>query len=184
MEKQKDDKQLNNEPAEISELDKLKQERDEYLNGWKRAKADLINYQKDEGKRFQEMARYGVEMVLADMIMILDSFDLAEKATGPVRDRSPQGDRSHSPEARAASNGMEGLTVIKSQLEDALKKRGLERIKINIGDPFDPNYHESIGEVVSPSASSGQAGTIIEVAVAGYTLDGKVVRSAKVKLVK
>ncbi|MEK9170224.1 MAG: nucleotide exchange factor GrpE [Patescibacteria group bacterium] len=162
MEEKKDEK-LNNAVAppqteEQTELEKLKAERDEYLNGWKRAKADLINYQKDEAKRFQEMARYGVEMALADMITILDSFDLAEK------------------------NGV-GNPIIKNQLEDTLKKRGLERMKINIGDAFDPSYHESIGEMDAQSGK-GVPGTIIEVAVAGYALDGKVVRPAKVKIVK
>ena len=146
------------EPEKIDELEKLKAERDEYLNGWKRAKADLINYQKDEAKRFQEMARYGVDMVLEDMITVLDSFDLAEK------------------------NGA-GDPIIKNQLEDTLKKRGLERMKVSVGDKFDPNQHESIGETEQP-AGGGVSGTIIEVAVAGYTLDGKVVRPARVKLVK
>jgi len=174
------------EPEKINELEKLKAERDEYLNGWKRAKADLINYQKDEAKRFQEMARYGVDMVLADMIMILDSFDLAEKGTGPVRSSPPEGSSVPRLRAGETSNGMEGLAVIKNQLENVLKKRGLERMKVSVGDKFDPNQHESIGDVDPElvEGGGGVSGTIIEVAVAGYTLDGKVVRPAKVKLVK
>ena len=39
-------------------IEKLKQECEEYLNGWKRAKADLSNYKKDELKRWEEFARF------------------------------------------------------------------------------------------------------------------------------
>src|SRR3990167_1504323 len=120
-------------PPELSEAEKLKQERDEYLNGWKRAKADLINYQKDEGKRFEEMVNYSREMVIGDLIPVLDSMELALKA-------EPQND---------------GLQRIRIQLEDMLKRYGLEKIKVSPGDPFDTNLHESVGEIeTNPSTDS------------------------------
>src|SRR3990167_1596198 len=112
-------------PPELSEAEKLKQERDEYLNGWKRAKADLINYQKDEGKRFEEMMNYSREMVIGDLVPVLDSMELALKA-------EPQND---------------GLQRIKIQLEDMLKKYGLEKIKVSPGDALDTSLPESIGKL-------------------------------------
>ena len=60
-----------------NELEQLKKERDEYLNGWKRAKADLINYQKEEIQRLDEMAKYAKGSLVKDLIAVLDSFDLA-----------------------------------------------------------------------------------------------------------
>src|SRR3990167_6734996 len=62
-------------PEEI--IVRLEKEKQEYLDGWKRAKADLINYRKDELKRFEEIARFGTEDVMLDLTLILDSFDLA-----------------------------------------------------------------------------------------------------------
>jgi len=146
-------------PPELSEAEKLKQERDEYLNGWKRAKADLINYQKDEGKRFEEMMNYSREMVIGDLIPVLDSMELALRA-------EPQND---------------GLHRIKIQLEDELKKYGLEKIKVSPGDTFDTGLHESIGELESKEAASG---TIAAEVSSGYKLKTKVIRPTRVKIAK
>lgn len=165
MEEQKKDGQLNKEePAAevISELDKIKQERDEYLNGWKRAKADLINYQKDEVRRFEEMMKYATESMARDLIPVLDSFDLgiaALEKSGPVD---------------------KGVYIIKTQLEEVLKKKGLEKIKVSPGDKFDPNMHESLGEMESGEPSGAVAAEV----ESGYLLNGKVVRPARVKLAK
>lgn len=154
----------NNSEPQISESEKLKQERDEYLNGWKRAKADLLNYQKDEAKRFEEVIKYSNEAIIRDLIAVLDSFELGIAAL----EKENKADK--------------GIYIIKSQLEDALKKHGLEKIKVSAGDKFDPSKHESIGEVESsPSASSGQVAEEIE---SGYILNGKVVRPTRVKLTK
>jgi molecular chaperone GrpE len=147
---------------EESELEKCRQERDEYLNGWKRAKADLINYQKDEAKRFEEIMQYATEAIARDLIPVLDSFELgiaALEKNGPVD---------------------KGVYIIKTQLEDALKKKGLEKIKVSPGDSFDPSRQESLGEKESDKPS----GTVAEEIESGYLLNGKVVRPARVKLAK
>lgn len=144
------------------ELEQAKKERDEYLNGWKRAKADLINYQKDETKRFEEVVKFANISIVRDIINVLDSFDLAistlEKQ-GPVE---------------------RGIYMIRAQLEDALKKHGLERMAVSAGQPFDPNLHETIGEI----ESSQSLGTIVEEIEHGYFLNGKIVRPARVKISK
>ena len=59
------------------ELTKCKRECGEYLDGWKRAKADLINYKKEETKRFEGISRFSQEILIRDLINVLDSFDLA-----------------------------------------------------------------------------------------------------------
>lgn len=147
------------ESRELNEIDKLKQERDEYLNGWKRAKADLINYQKDEGKRFEDMVNYSREMVIGDLIPVLDSMELA---------------------LRVETNN-DGLQMIKIQLEDTLKKYGLEKIKISPGDAFDTGIHESVGEIEIKEIESGKVA--VEVSF-GYKLNNRVIRPARVKLAK
>src|SRR3989344_8549032 len=159
-------------PPELSEAEKLKQEKDEYLNGWKRAKADLINYQKDEGKRFEEMMNYSREMIISDIIPVLDSFDLAIAAHSPVR--GSEGSQ------LSASNG-DGLQRIKIQLEDTLKKFGLEKIKVSPGDAFDTNLHESLGEAEAQGLESGTVAVEIS---SGYKLKNKVIRPTRVKLSK
>jgi len=171
MEEQKKDEKLNKEAATPqadgqAELEKLKAERDEYLNGWKRAKADLINYQKDEAKRFEEMMRYGNEAIIRDLIAVLDSFRLGIGAM----EKNGEVDK--------------GIYIINGQLEDVLKKNGLERIKVSVGDKFDPNIHESLGEMELPDKEKAESGTVAVEVEAGYQLNGKVVRPARVKLAK
>ncbi|HTY39916.1 MAG TPA: nucleotide exchange factor GrpE [Candidatus Paceibacterota bacterium] len=152
--------------AEPSELEKklaeTEMKRDEYLAGWQRAKADFINYKKDEMARFAEAVKYGSEDLMQELMTVLDNFGLAvqtmEKA-GPVE---------------------KGVYLIKAQVEDILKKRGLERIPVKSGDAFDPNFMESIAEV----EGSGPPGSVADEIEAGYRLHEKVIRPVRVRLVK
>ncbi len=153
------------------EIEKLTKEKDEYLDGWKRAKADLINYKKDELRRLEEVARFGSESLILELISILDDFDLALATL----------------EKQVAAE--KGIYLIKSRFEDILKRRGLEKIKVNVGDKFDPNHHEAISVVEGGPASAGatagkEDGTVAEEIEAGYTLHGKVIRPVRVKVYK
>ena len=147
--------------AILKEAAALEKERDEYLHGWKRAKADLINYQKDESKRLEEVLKFGNVVLLGQLLPVLDSFDFAMK-------NSPN------------NGSIKDLEVIRVQFEDIFKRSGLEKISVAVGQKFDPNFHESIGEAESDQPS----GSIAEVATAGYLLNGRVIRPAKVVIGK
>jgi molecular chaperone GrpE len=142
-------------PEEISK-------EEEYLNGWKRAKADLINYQKDEAKRFEEVVKFANAAIIKDLIVVLDSFNIALE----VLEKQEKSEK--------------GIYMIKAQLEDILKKNGLETMASSVGSKFDPNFHEAVAEVESEKP----AGTIIEEIEKGYLLNGRVIRPTKVKLSK
>ena len=153
----------NNKP--ISEIDELKEAlaaaekaRDEYLAGWQRAKADFANYKKDERKHFDDAVKYGIEGILRDTIGILDNFDLAIRALE---------------KSGAAEKGM---YLIKSQIEDILKKRGVEKIPIKPGDPFDPVTMETMAEVISEEP----VGVVVEEIEPGYRLYDKILRASRV----
>ena len=73
-----------------------------------------------------------------------------------------------------------GIYMIRAQLEDLLRKRGLERMVIAIGSQFDPNLHESVGEV----EAAQPPGAIAMEIERGYLLNGRVLRPARVKLSK
>ena len=156
--------QNQNMPSEdvVKELDEklaaTEKQRDEYLAGWQRAKADFINYKKEELKHLEEIARYGNEELIKDVVSVLDNFDLGlrqlEKA-GPVE---------------------KGVYLIRSQIEDILKKRGLVKIGIKPGDPFDP----SIAEAMTTVESDKPPGTVVEEIEPGYRLYDKILRPARV----
>lgn len=153
-----------NDPAanQEDELTACKKEREEYLDGWKRAKADLANYKKDELRHFEEFAKFTQESLIKEVIAVLDSFDLALI--------SSDGDE----------KSKKGIQLIRNQLEDILRKNGLQRIAVSIGGKFNPAEQEAIGEIASDKPS----GTIAEEVESGYSLNGKVVRAARVKISK
>jgi molecular chaperone GrpE len=135
-------------------------QRDEYLAGWQRSKADFINHKKEEMKKLEDIARYGSEGLIKELLSILHTFDLALKAMDKDADK--------------------GLLLIRSQMEDVLKKRGVEKIELNPGDPFDPATAEAMMEVDSESPP----GSIVEVLEPGYRMYDKVLRAAKVSISK
>lgn len=142
------------------ELDRCIAEKQEYLDGWQRAKADFINYKKDDAKRFEEFMKFAAEGVIAEVVQALDSFDLALQHEMP-------------------KDVEKGIVMIRSQIEDILRRRGLEVLQPQ-GQKFDPAYHESLGEI----EADGEEGMVAEVLQPGYLLAGKVLRPARVKISK
>ena len=164
MDEKKNNQPQNEAPVQSApdELTKCREERDQYLAGWQRAKADFINYKKDEMRRLEEVARYGSEDFMEELIGVLDNFDLgiaAMEKAGPVE---------------------KGVYIIRAQIEDILKKRGLVKIKVEAGDVFDP----SVAEAIAEEESEKPPGTILEEIEPGYRLHDKIVRPARVKIAK
>lgn len=142
-----------------ADLARSEKERREYLDGWQRAKADLINYRKDERSRFEDLARYAAGDMVQELIGVLDNFDLALGSGVP-------------PEVE------KGIVLIRSQLESIVRKQGGEAVDTKIGDPFDPALHEAIGE----EESDAPAGAIARVLQKGWRMQGRIIRPARVKL--
>lgn len=147
------------EESKETELEKCKRERDEYLAGWQRAKADFSNYQKDEARRSEEFAKFALASFMLELLSILDSFDVALNQTQNEAERM-------------------GLKLIKSQFMSALAKYGLEPISTQKGEKFDPELHEAIAHEPSDQPED----TILEELQKGYTLHNRVLRSSKVKV--
>jgi molecular chaperone GrpE len=143
-------------------LELISRERDEYLNGWRRTKADLANYRQQEFTRLEEMVKFGNEDILRDIIPVITNFDLAVAAL--------------------KKQGREdaGITMIRNQLEESLKRRGLERVPLEPGKLFDPAKEE----VLLEEEADGPPGRVLEVLEDGFTLHGKLVKPARVKISK
>ena len=138
--------------------DKLKsceKERGEYLAGWQRAKADLINYKKEQEQKNSAFFKFANETTISEILPVLDSFEQAMK---------------HSKD--------EGTLQLYNQLKNILKNQGLEEIDSK-GKKFDPSLHESIGET-----KGKKQGVVVEEIQKGYKLNGKVIRPSKVKISK
>lgn len=161
-------------PALQEELKKYKADVADYLSGWQRAKADYINYKNEEARRLEDTARFVTGSVMQDMLPVLDSFDLALKSylpsTGspPERSKQTRRDEEH------------GILLIRSQLLDVLKKRGLEQMRVSPGDDFNPERHETLVEVESDLPP----GSVVEEIQKGYILRERTIRPARVSIAK
>lgn len=153
---------------EIKELEKqlkeVTEEKDEYLNSWKRDLANYINYKNKECERTQDIVISVKEIMFSKLIFILDNMSLAEKSI----DKKLKDDTS-----------VKGLLMIKKQLEDFLRSEGLEEIN-EVEVNFNPEIHEVLEEVESSEDSQ----KVIEIIQKGYKINGKVLRPAKVKIIK
>lgn len=140
------DEIINETPAE-----EVADKSEEYLNNWKKERADFINYKKGEAKRIEEFVKFANEDLILETVEVLDDLELAVKELPNV-----------------------GLEQIIKKFNELFKKYGIERISVS--DKFDPNLHEAI------EIEQG-GGKMVEVR-AGYTMHGKVIRPARVKLTK
>lgn len=146
-------------------LKKLEAEKQEYLTGWQRAKADLINARKRDEEDRREAVKYASEAVIADLIPVLDSFTMA------------MGNK----EAweKADKNWRMGVEYIYSQLIRSLTDHGLKELN-PVGEKYDHNHHEAISH--EPVADEKQDNTIVQVIQKGYSLNGKLLKVPKVKV--
>lgn len=150
------------------EIEKLKKEKEGLFNDWQKARAELINYKKEEGARLEEVIRFSNERIIKELIAILDSFELALNNL-------------KNEEGESKEKYLKGIILIKSQLEELIKREGVEEIKINKGEMPDLNFQEIVSEI---ETKEYPAGTIVEVFQKGYLYNGKMIRPARVAVAK
>ena len=162
-----EDIKQHNESEVVEVSDEVKKSDQDYLEGWKRCQADFQNYKRDEAKRMEEVIKYAHVGFASDIIEALDVFDLATKFVPPeISEKHKQ--------------WLDGFFYGVRQLEAQLKKNGLERIETS-GAEFDPMMHEAVEGSVAPQDGEQIIGEQVR---AGYTLNGRVIRPARVTLVK
>ena len=147
------------------EIEKYKKLKEEYLANWQRERADFLNYKKEELLRMGEIVSYASTDLILKIIPILDNFELAEKNISSKVKNNEE---------------INGLLQIKNQLDDFLKKQGVEEIE-SVGKKFDINLHEAVEEL---EVKGKEPGVVLEEVKKGYTMQGRVIRIAKVKVSK
>jgi len=130
---------------------------EEYLNNWKRAEADLINYKKEERDREKKALEFGKEVVILDFVEIMDDLEEALRSNKPDEHQSNTGYR-------------DGIEMTLKKFISVLERYGVKRIETK-GEKFNPEIHEAI---------SGEGGMIKEEIRTGYTMHDKVIRPARV----
>ncbi len=146
-------------------LEECQKQSDEYLAGWQRARADFLNYKKDEIERMKQLLEYAGEEMILRILPILDNLELAEK---------------HLPENLKQDQRVKGLLQIKKLFEDFLKNQGIEPIEA-AGKKFDPARHEVVEEI---EIKDKEPGIVAEEVQKGYLINQKLLRPTKVRITK
>ena len=141
-------------------------EKQEYLDGWQRAKADFVNYKKREDESKAEFLKYAREELVVDLIPVLESFNMAFANKAAWEKVDPQ--------------WRTGVEYIHTQLEKVLGEHGVTRLAPKPGDDFDPAAYTSVGNV--ETSDTPLLHKVAELVSPGYRLGEKVVRSPQVKV--
>lgn len=143
------------------ELKACQKEKDEYLTGWQRAKADLVNARKDIEVQLAERTKFANQKLIESLLPAFDSFSSAMKGKG-WDEIDP--------------TWKSGVSMIHSQLLSTLKSYGAEPFD-PAGDEFDPVLHEPL-RMEKVKGKKGHV--ILETLQSGWKLNGKILRPAKV----
>lgn len=138
-------------------------EKEKALAGWKRALADLENFKIRSKKSNEEFRKYCLEDLFLELIPVLDNFDSAWK---------------HFPEDKKKDNLAIGFFHIKNQLQKVLEEKGLQEMKVVVGEKFDENKHEALKAGIEKNSQ----GKIKAVLKKGYLFLDKVIRPAGVEV--
>lgn len=154
------------ESEEVDSLERKLQETEEKLEKEKKEylflMAEFENFRKRTMKEKADLIKNGGEKVLKGILPILDDFERGIKASADATD------------AKAV---LEGMELIYNKLRNYLEQNGVKEMD-PADDVFDTEKHEAISVVHVPD--DDKKGKILDTVQKGYTLNGKVLRHAKV----
>jgi molecular chaperone GrpE len=145
----------------------LQQERDDLHDRLLRVTAEFDNYRKRTDKERREWSEAAAADVLRDVLPVVDDLDRALSV--PVDD---------GPGADAIRRYRDGLDLIRRQVVEMLRRRGVEPIEA-VGHDFDPEWHEAI---LRESADGYRDGEITAEVRRGYRIGQRLLRPAMVKV--
>jgi molecular chaperone GrpE len=146
-------------------LKKVESEKQEYLTGWQLAKADFINARKRDEADRTEFIKFANGQLIYDLIPVLEHWDMALNHKESWE--------------KADKNWRIGIESIFAQLKKALADNGLVEMD-PVGEKFDHAKHEAIS--YEPVADEKLNHSVLAVIQKGYSLNGRILKAAKVKV--
>jgi molecular chaperone GrpE len=147
-------------PDELNELAAAEAKASENWNSYLRAVAELENYRKRSEREVDNARKYAVERFAQELVGVGDSLE-----AGIV--------------AATANPGpalLEGAQATLKQLQQAFDKAGIKVID-PLGQPFDPAWHEAM---LAQESHDTAPDTVLSVIQKGYSLNGRLLRPARV----
>ncbi len=125
-----------------------------------RSVAEFENYKKRHERERGDFRRLVAAEILRDYLTVVDNLQLAVAAEGSLDDLKS------------------GVELILQQMSKLLGRFGVKEIFAE-GEPFDPSQHEAIARFEDPSVSEP---VVAEELQRGYTIDGRLLRPAMVRV--
>ncbi len=141
--------------VDSKELEELK---DKHL----RLQAEFENYRRRTLKEKADLISTAGEKVLVNLLPVIDDLDRALESTASAQD---------------VNAVREGLELIVNKFQNFLKNNGVAEIEAKNQD-FDADKHEAVTKF--PAPSEDMKGKVVDVVQKGFTINGKVMRYAKV----
>ncbi|MGH1376389.1 MAG: nucleotide exchange factor GrpE [Alphaproteobacteria bacterium] len=135
-----------------------------------RALAEAENARKRAQKDREDASKYAVSRFSKDLLSVADNLRRALDAVPPELTQQHE-------QVKGLTDGIEAT---ERELLRSFEKNGIEKVT-PLDQPFDPNFHEVMFE--APMADKPN-GTIIQVIECGYTLNGRILRPARVGIAK
>ena len=145
------------------EAERLQEELENEQNKYLRLLADYENYKRRSVKEREEAEKFRSRALLSDLLPVLDNFERALAVE--VKNEETE-------------SLLKGVRMVYNSLAEAVKREGLEEVK-SVGEQFDPNVHQA---VMQEKDDSKEPGTVLQELQKGYTLNGRVLRPAMVKV--
>jgi len=146
----------------VAELEKANKLAEDYLNNWKRERADFINYKKEEARRIEDIVEFANEGLALEIVDVIDGLEIAlKKASQELKDKH--------------GDWYEGIQKAIENFQSTLEKYGIKRIKVE-GEAFNPAIHEAV--------ETEPGGEKMEEVRAGYMIQDKIIRPARIRIVK
>lgn len=146
------------------DLASAQREAAEYLDHLRRLQAEFDNFRKRMLKQQTHAVELAAQPVVARLLEVIDDFELALMAA----EQQPDFERFR-----------KGVELVYAKLADVLRAEGLQRIDAQ-GAPFDPELHEAL---MQTGEGDGEL-VVADVLRPGYTLKGRVLRPAGVRVHK
>ena len=166
VEEVKTEEELIEESGESEEILILKNTIETLENKVKQSQAELINYRKRKDEEVINRLKFANQDLILEIIPVLDNFERAIKLANSKDE--------------ALSKFLDGFKLTYNSLLDTLKKYGVEEIPA-LGVEFDPNMHQAM---LVEENKEKENNIVLEVLIKGYTLNGRVIRPASVKVNK
>ena len=142
--------------------DSTQQEIAELKDKYMRLYAEFDNFKRRTAKEKIDLISTASKETIAALLPVVDDFDRAKKTAD---------------DPESTENFSEGVKLVYEKLHKILTQKGLQKMESN-GEVFDPEFHEAITEIPAPTEEL--KGKVIDTIEAGYFLNDKIIRYAKV----